>query len=79
MLLESLKENRLQGVPLGNSIYKVRLLISSKGAGKSGAARVIAYVKVVNKELVLIIIYDKSARANITDKEIRERLKRYLI
>lgn len=79
LLLESLQQNPLQGVSLGNNTYKIRLLISSKGVGKSGGARVITYVKIVNEEVVLVSIYDKSARANITDKEIKERLKRYLI
>ncbi|MEO6638331.1 MAG: type II toxin-antitoxin system RelE/ParE family toxin [Ginsengibacter sp.] len=78
LFLNSLKQNPLQGVSLGNNIYKIRLLISSKRTGKSGGARVISYLKIVDKELVLISIYDKSERANITDKEIKERLKRYL-
>lgn len=77
-LLESLHQNPIQGVSLGNNIYKVRLLISSKSTGKSGGARVITFVRIVNQELVLISIYDKSERATITDKEIKERLKRYL-
>ncbi len=78
MLLESLQQNPLQGISLGNTTYKIRLLISSKGTGKCGGARVITYLKIVNEEVVLISIYDKSARTNITDKEIKERLKRYL-
>ncbi len=78
MLLESLEQNPSQGVSLGNNIYKIRLLISSKGTGKSGGARVITYLKIVNRELVLVSIYDKSDKANISDKEIKGRLKRYL-
>lgn len=78
LLLESLEQNPSQGVSLGNNIYKIRLLISSKGTGKSGGARVITYLKIVNKELVLVSIYDKSDSANISDKEIKGRLKRYL-
>ncbi len=78
LLLESLEQNPSQGVSLGNNIYKIRLLISSKSTGKSGGARVITYLKIVNKELVLVSIYDKSDRANISDKEIKGRLKRYL-
>ncbi len=77
LLLESLEQNPSQGVSLGNNIYKIRLLISSKGKGKSGGARVITYLKIVNKELVLVSIYDKSDRANISDKEIKGRLKRF--
>ncbi len=78
LLLKSLECNPLQGISLGNNTYKIRLLISSKSTGKSGGDWVITYLKVVNKEVVLISIYDKSERDNITDKEIKERLKRYL-
>ena len=76
MFLNSLQQNPLQGISLGNNIYKIRLSISSKRTGKSGGARVISYLKIVDNELILISIYDKSERANITDKEIKERLKR---
>ena len=41
VLLQSMQNQPLQGVSLGNSIYKIRLLISSKRTGKSGGARVI--------------------------------------
>ncbi len=78
LFLNSLQQNPLQGISLGSNIYKIRLSISSKRTGKSGGARVISYLKIVDKELILISIYDKSERANITDKEIKERLKRYL-
>jgi mRNA-degrading endonuclease RelE of RelBE toxin-antitoxin system len=73
--LESLEKNPLQGRPLGNNCYKVRLSISSKGKGKSGGARVITYVFVKNETIYLISIYDKSEKENISSKEINERLK----
>lgn len=66
-LLTLLQQNPIQGVSLGNNIYKIRLLISSKNTGKSGGARVITYIRIINKEVILISIYDKSERANITD------------
>lgn len=76
--LEELQENPLQGKVLGNNCYKVRLSISSKRRGKSGGARIITFVQVIDKIIILISIYDKSERADIADKEIRERLKKYL-
>ena len=79
LFLESLRQNPLQGNSLGNSIYKIRFLISSKNTGKSGGARVITFVRITENEIILISIYDKSARSTITDKEIKERLKRYLL
>ena len=74
-LFEDLEANPTQGTPLGGSCYKVRLAISSKQKGKSGGARVITCVKVVQEAVILLTIYDKSERENITDKEIEEFLK----
>ena len=48
------------GVPIGKGCYKVRMAISSKGKGKSGGARVITYVRIVKKVVVLLTMYDKS-------------------
>ena len=63
------------GTPLGNDCYKIRLAISSKGKGKSGGARVITYVKIIETSIFLLSIYDKADVANISDKELKERLK----
>ena len=76
--MESLESNPLQGIALGNNCFKVRLLISSKKTGKSGGARVITYVRIIDEQVVLISIYDKSEKSNITDAEIKSRLKKYL-
>lgn len=76
--LASLSEEPEQGTPLGNNCYKVRLAIKSKGKGKSGGARVITCVQIVMETVILISIYDKSEKATIADKEIKERLKKYL-
>lgn len=35
-LIVSLKENPLQGKALGKDCYKIRMVITSKGQGKSG-------------------------------------------
>jgi mRNA-degrading endonuclease RelE of RelBE toxin-antitoxin system len=45
-LVKSLLENPLQGVSLGNNLYKILLAIKSKGKGKSGGARVITMLRV---------------------------------
>ena len=74
----SLSENPQQGTPIGNKCFKVRLLIRSKGTGKSGGARVITCVKILMNTVILISIYDKSERSSISNKEINERLKKYL-
>lgn len=70
-----LSENPTTGTHLGNNIYKIRLAIKSKGKGKSGGARVMTHVKVVNQTVYLFSIYDKSEKGNISDKEIKELIK----
>ena len=74
-LLENLEENPLQGKPLGDNCYKIRLAIASKGKGKSGGARVITNFIINEKTVFLIAIYDKSEQADISDSVLRELLK----
>lgn len=78
LLLSSLENNPIQGIAIGNQCYKIRLSIKSKSTGKSGEARVITCVKIVMKTVILLSIYDKSEKTTISDKEINERLKKYL-
>ncbi|WP_374950408.1 type II toxin-antitoxin system RelE/ParE family toxin [Mucilaginibacter sp.] len=73
-LISTLKNNPSFGIPLGNNCYKIRLAISSKGKGKSGGARVITYVKIVEERIFLLSIYDKSESDTITDSEILSRV-----
>lgn len=70
----SLQEIPEQGTSLGNDCYKIRLAIASKGKGKSGGARVITNIAIVEKAVYLLSIYDKSEQSDITDKELRELL-----
>jgi mRNA-degrading endonuclease RelE of RelBE toxin-antitoxin system len=74
-LAQQLKTNPAMGAPLGKDAYKVRLAITSKGKGKSGGARVITCVKIVATTVYLVSIYDKSVQSDISDKELRERIK----
>jgi mRNA-degrading endonuclease RelE of RelBE toxin-antitoxin system len=70
-----LKEPKM-GIPLGNDCYKIRMAISSKGKGKSGGARVITYVAIIESNIFLLSIYDKSEAKNISDKELKERVRK---
>jgi mRNA-degrading endonuclease RelE of RelBE toxin-antitoxin system len=70
-LVESLEINPTQGTSLGNNFYKIRLAITSKAKGKSDGARVITFVKIVNKIVFLASIYDKSEQEDISDKELK--------
>lgn len=74
-LLESLKQNPLQGDALGKNCYKVRMAIASKGVGKSYGARAITCVKIINDTIFLLSIYDKSNKKDISDQELDFLLK----
>lgn len=74
-LLESLKNEPMQGIPIGKNCYKIRLAISSKGKGKSGGARVITHVVFQDNTVYFLSIYDKSDRESLNDKEILELVK----
>ena len=76
MLLDSLEINPTQGTALGKDCYKIRMAISSKGKGKSGGARVITCVKIVQETIYLLTIYDKSEKDNITTEELAALLQK---
>jgi mRNA-degrading endonuclease RelE of RelBE toxin-antitoxin system len=75
LLLESLEENPKQGTSIGNDCFKIRLAIASKGKGKSGGARIITHLQIINNTVYLLSIYDKSEQSSISDKEIKELIK----
>lgn len=74
-LVQKLKKDPDQGTVIGNSCYKIRLAIKSKGKGKSGGARVITNFVVANDTVYLLTIYDKSDKDNLSDKELDELLQ----
>ncbi len=79
--------NPTLGTPLGHNAYKIRLIVSSKGKGKSGGARVISLVEstLIGEILTtdehatvnLITIYDKADTETISDKELKELIKAF--
>ena len=74
-LEQELLENPKMGIYLGKDVYKIRLAIKSKGKGKSGGARVITHIKVIEETVYLLSIYDKSSSDSISDDAIIELLK----
>lgn len=74
-LINELQEKPTSGIHLGGNFYKIRIAISSKGKGKSGGARVITYVKIIENTIYLTSIYDKSEKNSITDKEIEQLIR----
>lgn len=74
----SLSENPFQGTHIGSDIYKLRISIASKGKGKSGGGRIIHYVQMEDEDVVLLTIYNKGERSNITKAEIEAILAEFL-
>ncbi|MBS1533395.1 MAG: type II toxin-antitoxin system RelE/ParE family toxin [Bacteroidetes bacterium] len=74
-LLDSLEQDPRTGTSLGKNCYKIRLSIASKGKGKSGGARVITNLVVAEEIVILLAIYDKSEKENISDKELEKLLE----
>ncbi len=74
-LVGSLESTPVQGTPIGKDCYKIRLAISSKGAGKSGGGRVITYVRLLQGKVYLLTIYDKTDTDTLTTKELLELLE----
>lgn len=74
VLFKELEKNPTKGIPLGNDVYKIRVAISSKNKGKSGGARIITCVKVIQHTVYLVSIYSKGEQNSISDKEINEIL-----
>jgi len=77
-LFEELETNPTMGTPMGNNIYKIRLAVASKNKGKSGGARVMSFVKVIDTTVLLFSIFNKGEKDSISDKEIKEFIKGYL-
>ena len=77
--LDELEKNPFSGESLGKHTYKNRMVISSKGKGKSGGARVITYNLQQPSEdeviITLMTIYDKSDISNVSDAYIRSLVK----
>lgn len=69
-LVHDLMANPQKGAPLGKNCFKIRLSITSKGKGKSGEARVITYVQIIDEIIYLLSIYDKSEKDTLIEGEI---------
>jgi len=48
--------------------------IASKGKGKSGGARIITHLLVLEKVIYLVSIYDKSEIETLSEKELNQLL-----
>lgn len=70
-IIEKLSIRPTLGTPLGKNCFKIRVAITSKSKGKSGGARLITYVRIVQNSVFLLDIYDKSEQPNVSDKELK--------
>ena len=67
-IISTLEQNPTMGTSIGKECFKIRVAISSKGKGKSGGGRLITLVRIVNKKVFLLDLYDKADQENISDK-----------
>lgn len=72
---DELSENPTLGIPLGRDCYKIKIGIKSKGKGARGGAKVITYVITENEEVILLTIYDKKEKSNLSSDELNELLE----
>ncbi len=73
-LIEQLETEPTMGTGTGQGCYKIRRAITSKNKGKSGDARVIAHIRVVENTVFLLSIYDNSEQEDIADDDLNQRL-----
>jgi len=59
---------------LGNNLYKIRIPNSSVPTGKRGGFRIITLVKIEKNRIVLLTIYSKADKEDISDEELKEIL-----
>jgi len=68
--LDSIDSKEDLGIELKSNVFKVRVKNSDKNKGKSAGYRLISYLAIIDNELHLLYIYDKSKLENLTEKEI---------
>ncbi|WP_162984531.1 type II toxin-antitoxin system RelE/ParE family toxin [Poseidonibacter antarcticus] len=75
--VEEIKLKNDLGVYLGFNLFKKRVKNSSIPTGKSGGFRVIFY-KQIEDRLILISIYSKTEKENLSDEELSNIIKKYM-
>lgn len=55
--------------------FKIRFAITSKGKGKSGGGRLITLIKIMDDQIYLVTVYDKSETPTVSDKRLKELLQ----
>jgi len=79
-LSKELKKDPITGNDsLGKDCYKVRMEIEGKNSGESGAARVIIKVKVIDKCVYVLTVYEKGTKDDLVGKELDRILKEMIL
>jgi mRNA-degrading endonuclease RelE of RelBE toxin-antitoxin system len=73
-LIGILENNPSFGIHIGQNCYKIRLVITSKGRGKSGGGRVVTCVRIEHESVFLLALFDKSEKETLADTELDELL-----
>lgn len=78
-LIEEVETNPKSGIELGGNFYKKRFAISSKGKGKSGSGRAIYVFYQINlkEEVIIVEVFDKSDKENISASRLKELKRLY--
>ena len=69
-LLDLLEKNPAVGTPIGHDCYKIRVANASVPTGKSGGFRVITLVRIEKESVILLTIYSKTHKENISEDEL---------
>ena len=80
-LAEQLENDALIGTSLGSGLYKIRLSVESKGAGKSGGFRVITYIvhqEPESSDIYLLTLYDKSEDSSFKKESLLKLVKKII-
>lgn len=75
--IHEIKSSKDFGVYLGFNLFKKRVKNSSIPTGKSGGFRIIIYQQLENK-IILISIFSKTDKENLSDDELSTALKKFL-
>ena len=75
--VEEIESKNDLGIYLGFNLFKKRVKNTSIPTGKSGGFRVIIYKQVEDK-IILISIYSKTEKENLSDEELSDIIKKYM-
>jgi len=75
-LKDVLKKNPDQGDDLGYGLRKIRMIISDKGQGKSGSARVMIQIRMIDGVVYVLSTYDKAEYDTIITDTLKKQLRK---